>query len=76
MQTARRVAAGPDRFASEKLDGLQIGGGQLAPLAHNVVAHLLPFIEGAHAGTLDRGNMDEHVLSAVLRLDNQSPFGN
>src|SRR6266576_1246442 len=53
----------------EKSDGLQIRGRQLAALADDLVAHLLPFIEGAHAGALDCGNVDEHVLSALGRLD-------
>src|ERR1700720_977351 len=50
-------------------DALQVRGGKLAALAHHVVADLLALVEGAHAGALDRGNMDEHVLSAVGRLD-------
>ena len=53
----------------EKSDGLQVRGRQLAALADDLVAHLLPFIEGAHAGALDCGNVDEHVLSALCRLD-------
>jgi hypothetical protein len=33
----------------------------------NVV--VLPFIEAAHAGALDCRNMDEHVIHAVVRLN-------
>jgi len=50
-------------------DGLQIRRCELATLAHHIVAHLLTLIEGAHPGALDRGDMDEYILSAVLRLD-------
>src|SRR5207244_1119422 len=50
-------------------DALQVRGGEFAALAHHVVADLLALVEGAHAGALDRGNVDEHVLSAVGRLD-------
>src|SRR5258708_39195238 len=50
-------------------DVLKIGRGQLAALAHNVVGELLSLIEVAHSGALDCGNMDEHVLSAVGRLN-------
>jgi hypothetical protein len=51
-----------------QLDGLQIRGRQFAALVHNVVADLLPFIEVAHAGAFNRGNVDEYVFPAILRL--------
>jgi hypothetical protein len=57
-----------------KSDGLQIRGGQFATLAHDVVADLLALIEVAHAGTLDCGNVDENVLSAILRLNEAKAF--
>jgi hypothetical protein len=66
----------PDAWASgvisrlrNRLDVLKVRGGQLAALAHNVVGELLSFIEVAHSGALDCGNMDEDVLSAVGRLN-------
>src|ERR1700730_15763571 len=62
------MSAGPLRSQMGS-DALQVRGGKLAALAHHVVADLLALVEGAHAGALDRGNMDEHVLSAVGRLD-------
>jgi hypothetical protein len=34
----------------------------------------LTLIEAAHSGPLDRGNMDEDVLSAIGRLDESEPF--
>src|SRR5438552_15013685 len=63
---ARRA---PLRIFGTGLDVLKVRGGQLAALAHNVVAELLPFIEVAHSGAFDCGNMDEHVLSTVGRLN-------
>src|SRR6202022_1927588 len=62
------MSAGPLRSKIGS-DGLQVRGGEFAALAHHIVADLLALVEGAHAGALDRGNMDEHVLSAVGRLD-------
>src|ERR1700730_241355 len=62
------MSAGPLRSQMGS-DALQVRGGKLAALAHHVVADLLALVEGAHAGALDRGNMDEHVLSAVGGLD-------
>jgi hypothetical protein len=66
----------PDAWASglisrlrNRLDVLKVRGGQLAALAHNVVGELLSFIEVAHSGALDCGNMDEDVPSAVGRLN-------
>jgi hypothetical protein len=47
---------------------LQIRGRQFAALAHNVVADRLPLIEVAHAGAFDRGNVDEYIFPAILRL--------
>jgi hypothetical protein len=51
------------------LNSLQIRGGQLATLAYDVVADLLPLIEVAHAGTFDCGNVDENVLSTIVGLN-------
>jgi hypothetical protein len=45
---------------------LQVRGRSLAALAHHVVADLLAFDEPAHAGALDRGDVDEHVGSALV----------
>jgi hypothetical protein len=66
----------PDAWASgvisrlrNRLDVLKVRGGQLAALAHNVVGELLSFIEVAHSGALDCGNMDEDVPPAVGRLN-------
>src|SRR5262249_25052720 len=57
-----------------RLRSLQIGRRLLAPLGHDVVADLLAFHEGAHAGALDRADVHEHVLAAVARLDESKAF--
>src|SRR5262245_29998166 len=64
----RAFVASMDRGPA-RLRGLQIARSLLAPLGHDVVADLLAFHEGAHAGTLDRADVHEHVLAAVARLD-------
>jgi hypothetical protein len=74
MQMARRLRAGPDLSFWQQSDVLQVCGGELAPLAHDVVAELLPFVEVAHSSTLDCGNMDEYVFSAVGGLNEAEAF--
>ena len=39
------------------------------PVCINLVGYLLAFREAAHAGPLHRADMDEHVLPAIVRLD-------
>src|SRR5215510_7379653 len=53
----------------QRSDALKVRGGQLPALTHNVVGELLPFMQAAHSGTLDGGNMHEHIFSAIVRLD-------
>ena len=48
---------------------LQIGSGLLAALGHNVEADALPFGQGTQARPLDRADMDEHVLTITIGLD-------
>src|SRR5262245_62533117 len=60
--------------SGRRLRGLQIACGLLAPLGHDVVADLLAFHEGAHAGAFDRADVYEHVLAAVARLDESKAF--
>jgi hypothetical protein len=50
-------------------DGLKIRCRQLAAFADDIVAHLLTLTQHAHSGTFDRGDVDEYILSAVVRLD-------
>src|SRR5690606_15214096 len=52
-------------------ESLQIGGGVLAAAAvgFDVEADLLAFIQGRHAGALDRRNVNEHIRSASVLHD-------
>ena len=52
-----------------RLDGAQIGRRGLSALGHNVERDLLSLVEAAHPGAFDSANVDEHVLAAVIRLD-------
>lgn len=45
---------------------LQIFGFGATSIGLNFEAHLLAFIEAGHAGFLQSGDMDEHVLGAVI----------
>jgi hypothetical protein len=58
----------------KRSDVLQVRGGKLAALAHHIIADLLALVEAAHSGALDRGNVDENVLSAIRRLYESEPF--
>src|SRR5258708_25205609 len=48
---------------------LEISRRLLAAIGHDLIFHLLSFIERAQARAFDRRNMDEHVLPACLRLN-------
>src|SRR5215210_4291398 len=65
-------ATAPSRF----LSALDVVDGDLAGAAvlGGVESHLLAFGEAAHAGALERRRMDEHVLAAVVRLDEAEAF--
>ena len=77
----RHAAAGPIEIpirrrrrrgggAPARSDGLQIDRGRFPLLAlFQLVADLLAFIEIAHSGTLDGGDMNEHIGAASLRLN-------
>jgi hypothetical protein len=69
------VTAGLDIREVPKASGrLQIAGGLLAALRDDFVADLLTFDQRAHASTLDRGDVHEHILRAVIRLDEAVAF--
>src|SRR5262249_61526889 len=59
---AARVMKLRDR---DRRDGDLAGAAVFAGLERD----LLAFGEATHAGALERGRMDEHVLAAALRLD-------
>lgn len=72
------------RPSSKSLDTYnQVSGGvqvdSLRTLAHavglNVEGDFLAIDEGAQAGSLDRGDVDEHILGAVVRRDEAEAFG-
>jgi hypothetical protein len=52
-----------------RLDGAQIGCRGLSALGHNVERDFLSLVEAAHPGAFDSADVDEHVLAAVIRLD-------
>src|SRR5580704_14085510 len=59
---------GPSRCRS---DGAQIFGRGLARLSisDNVVRDLLSLVEALHSGAFDRADMHEHILAAVIGLN-------
>jgi len=59
------------------LGGLKIAGRHLARLvvALQVVTNLLAFDDVAHSSALDGRNMDESVVTAVVRLDEAEALG-
>ncbi len=61
---------------SRRLDGLQIVSRRLAgpAIGDDFVADLLAFVEIAHSGALDRTDVHEHVLAAVIRLNEAKTF--
>jgi hypothetical protein len=52
-----------------ELGDLEIFRGVLAAIFHKVIFDNLIFVEGREPGTLDRGDMDEDVLAAVIADD-------
>src|SRR5581483_4612683 len=48
---------------------LQIASSLLAALGDDLVGDLLTFVERAHTGALHSGDVHEHILRAVIRLD-------
>src|SRR5262247_1206385 len=52
----------------------EILGRLLAAVADQLVLDHLTFVERAQAGALDRGDMDEYVFAAVLRLNESIAF--
>src|SRR5262245_25555681 len=58
------------------LDGLDVADRDLAGAAIllRVKGDLLAFRQPTHARAFERGRMDEHVLAAVVRLDEAEAF--
>src|SRR6476646_10309896 len=55
-------------------DWLQIAGSLLATLGDDFKADLLAFVQRAHSCTLDRGDVHEDVLRAIVRLNEAEAF--
>src|ERR1700759_582137 len=71
---AKQNGAGslPRRSLDQKfvdLDELQIDGLRATLVGFDFEADILAFVQAAQAGGLDSGDMNEHVLAAVLRRD-------
>lgn len=66
----RKVTRG-HRQARSGSGGLEVAGGLLAAalVGFHLVGNLLAFGEAAHAGPLDGRDVHEHVVAAVIRLD-------
>jgi hypothetical protein len=62
---------------AQSLCGLQVLGRALAitVVLHDVEAELLALDEGAHAGPLDSGDVDEYVRLAIAEFDEAKAFG-
>jgi hypothetical protein len=56
------------------LDRLQIAGGLLPALGYDFEADLLALHQGAHTGTLHRGDVHEHILRAIIWLNEAEAF--
>ena len=65
------------REHKDRSGGLQLAGGHFARLvvAFHLVADLLAFDDFAHAGPFDGGDVDEHVRTAVVRLNEAEALG-
>ena len=51
------------------LDRLQVGGKRTITTACQIVADFLAFIQAVHSSLLDGGDVNEYVLTAIIRLD-------
>src|SRR4051794_9580572 len=54
---------------------LQIHGRRATALGRDLVADLLALVQAVHARALDGADMDEHVLAALLRLNEPEALG-
>src|SRR4051794_29777121 len=57
------------------LGNLEVFRGGLAAIFHEVIFDNLIFVEGGESSALDRGDMDEHVLVSLHRLDEPITLG-
>src|SRR6478736_1356062 len=66
----------PSRLFQRNLGRLDVVDGNLAgtTVFRSVEGKLLAFAEAAYAGALESGGVDEHVLAAIVRLDEAEAF--
>jgi hypothetical protein len=50
-------------------DRLEIAGGLFAALGHDFEADFLALVQRAHTGALHRSDVHEHILRAIVRLN-------
>ncbi len=57
-------------------DGSQIFRRRLAcpAISNNVEGDLLSFVKAVHPGAFDRADVHEHILAAIIRLDEAEAF--
>src|SRR5690242_4186614 len=62
---------GPSRHEIQPFGSgfFQVTGRRLAAIRNEIEAELLAFAEAAHSRTFDGGDVDEHVLGAIIWLD-------
>jgi hypothetical protein len=74
VSASTSVVAAEDRVKSCSLELLS---GHLAgpAVASDLEAELLAFLQIAHASALDRGDVDKHILAAVVRLNEAETLG-
>jgi hypothetical protein len=60
----------------EVASGLKVLGSSLAAalVLHDFERDLLTFVQGLHAGTLHGRDVNEHILAAVIRLNETKAF--
>src|SRR5262245_49304650 len=71
--SAYRVTRAPETRG--RLLNLEIHRRCFPAVLFDLILDLLPFIEHAQSSALDRGDVDEHVFAASLRLDKSIALG-
>src|SRR5690242_17112523 len=74
MQKARRHRRASWIKMSRALRRLDVPCRLLAALHDHFIADLLALVQRAHACALDGADMDEHVLGAIVRLNEAEAF--
>src|SRR5262245_40622341 len=70
MQKSPAFPPGFDFKANDRgLNHLEISSGLLAALGHDFEADLLALVQRAHTSTLNRRDVHEHILRAIVRLN-------